>query len=139
MPTPKKVLDASQLQQIEAMAGVGLKVEQMAAILAMSKRTFERRMKDTKGASDALEKGRARASFTITKTAFEMAKSGQFQVMTIFWLKCREGWREAPQAIEHSGPNGTPISVETKRGDLRKLISDPEALAALEVLAERLK
>jgi len=126
------------MAQIEAMAGVGLKVEQMAAILGMSKATFDRRMRDTPGASEALEKGRARASFTISKTAFEMAKGGHHVAMTIFWLKCREGWRETPQAIEHSGPDGAPIPIEAKREDLRKLIADPEALSALETLAERL-
>jgi hypothetical protein len=138
MARKKMALDANQLQQIEGMAGVGLKVDQMAGILGISKRTFERRMQDTPGAIDALEKGRAKASFTITKTAFEMAKSGQHVAMTIFWLKCREGWKESPQAIEHSGPAGAPIAIETKRDDLRKLIADPEALSALETLAERL-
>jgi predicted DNA-binding protein (UPF0251 family) len=90
----KKNLNLDEIKQIETMSGLGLKVEQMAAILGMSKRTFERRIKDTDGASDALEKGRALAAIQVTKTAFEMAKSGRVPVMTMFWLKCRQNWRD---------------------------------------------
>lgn len=103
-------LDPGELKQIETMAGLGLNVSQMAAILGMSKKTFERRMKDTKGANDALEKGRSAAALNVTKTAYSLAVSGKTPAMTMFWLKCRERWREV-QAIEHSGPDGKPIET----------------------------
>lgn len=42
------------------------------------------------------------------------------------------------KAIEHSGPEGTPIQITTKRAGMVKLLSDPDALAALELLEKKL-
>ena len=124
MARRKLHLELTQIDQIKTMAGLGLKVEQMAAILGMSKKTFERRMKDTPGANDALEKGRATASFQVTKKAYEMAVDGKHPVMTIFWLKVRENWKET-QVLEHTGKDGEPLSFtqlayEASRRDGKK-------------------
>lgn len=109
----KKIpLTQDEIVRIEKMAGQGLNVSQMAAILGMSKKTFERRMHDTKGAADALEKGRAEAAEKITGTAYRMALSGKFPAMTMFWLKCRERWRDV-NVHEVSGQDGKPIEVKS--------------------------
>lgn len=113
----KILLTTAEIKQIETMSGLGLKVEQMAAVLGMAKKTFERRMNDTTDAKDALEKGRAIAAQQVTKTAYELAKSGKVPAMTMFWLKCRERWREV-QVMEHSGPDGKPIETVNKHSDL---------------------
>lgn len=93
-------LGPEEIKKIETMAGLGLKVEQIATILGMSKKTFERRMKDTPGSNDALLKGRSKASYQVISTAYKMATSGRHAAMTIFWLKVREGWKET-QVVEH--------------------------------------
>ncbi len=110
MPAKKIKLGPGQISQIEAMAGLGLKVEQMAAILGISKKTFERRMVEKKEVIDALERGRSIAANNVTKTAYEMAKSGKIPSMTMFWLKCRQNWREV-QSVELTGRDGKPLEV----------------------------
>lgn len=116
MARPKKTLTKQQIQSLSRMAGQGLTNEQMGAIFGMSKKTFERRMKDTPGGFDALEKGRAQAGDRVSQTAFDMAVSGQSPAMTMFWLKCRLRWREV-QAVEVSGPDGGPIETAAKLTD----------------------
>ena len=91
---PKKVLTPDEIKKLFSLAGLGLTVENMALIMDMSKKTLERRMIDQKGVRDAIEKGRAQASASVRSTAFKMATSGKCPAMTIFWLKCRERWRE---------------------------------------------
>jgi hypothetical protein len=100
--------DAQEIKRIETMSGLGLTVDQMAAVLGVSKKTFERRIEDTPAAKDALEKGRALAAFNVTETAYKLAISGKVPAMTMFWLKCRARWREV-NVVEHSGPDGGPI------------------------------
>lgn len=112
MARKKLELSQDQLVQIQRMAGLGLKVEQMAALLNMSKKTFERRMEDTPGASDALEKGRSAAAENVTQTAYKLAVGGKYPAMTMFWLKCRERWKETT-AHELSGPDGKPIEAKS--------------------------
>jgi DNA-binding XRE family transcriptional regulator len=110
MAKPRIEISPEDIAQIEKMAGLGLTVEQMAALLEMSKATFDRRMEDTPGAIEALEKGRATASHKVMETAYRMATSGRTPAMTMFWLKCRERWREV-SVHEHSGPGGRPIET----------------------------
>lgn len=109
----KITLSQEEIERIELMAGLGLTVAQMAAILGMSKKTFERRMNDTEAAADALEKGRATAAEKVTSVAYRMAASGKSPTMTIFWLKCRERWREV-NVHEVSGPDGKPIETKNQ-------------------------
>lgn len=93
------------------MAGQGLNLNQMAALLEISDATLDRLIKRDPRVKDAIEKGRAEASEAITYTAFRMAASGRHPAMTMFWLKCRERWKET-SVHELSGPDGKPI--ETK-------------------------
>lgn len=111
MARPKPELTEDQMRQLETMAGYGLTVDKMAAILGFSKKTLERIMADNPAVSDAIEKGRSTAESAITKTAYEMAKSGKVPAMTMFWLKCRARWREV-HSVELSGPDGGPLRLE---------------------------
>ncbi len=113
MEKPKKVVkkpkffksttgefDEKQIETVQFLAGIGLTVKKIAAYFQMSKSTFERRCSIQPGIYDALEKGRAQAGAKVMKTAFDMATSGKHPIMTMFWLKCREGWKES-MVIEH--------------------------------------
>ena len=42
----------------------------------------------------------------MAQTAYNMAKSGKFPTMTMFWLKTQAGWRETSR-MEHAGAIGT--------------------------------
>lgn len=133
MARKKLPLEEDKIKRIEVMAGLGLTVEQMAAILEMSKKTFERRMKDTEGAIDALEKGRALASLNVTQAAYKMATSGKQPAMTMFWLKCRERWREV-NVHELTGAEGKAIEVK----DVSQL-SDDQLNLKIQALLEKEK
>ena len=116
MRSDKIELSPAQTALIEKMAGQGLTTPQMAAILGISKKTFERRAEEDPAVADAIEKGRAVAGQKITAVAFKLASSGKYPPMTMFWLKCRERWREV-QVHEHSGPDGKPIETRANLTD----------------------
>jgi hypothetical protein len=44
---------------------------------------------------EELDRGQLEANAKVAQTAFQMASSGQHPVMTIYWLKCRAGWKES--------------------------------------------
>ena len=90
----KRVFSPEELVRLEEMAAWGVSVRRMAVRLGVGHATLERRMADTPEVKEAIEKGRAHASCVIGKTAFELAASGKCPAMTMFWLKCRERWRE---------------------------------------------
>ena len=116
---PDKIeIDAADIPKIEALAGYGLTVQQIASVLGMSKKTFERRMREIPGINDALEKGRAVALAKVGQTAYDMATSGQFPVMTIFWMKVRGGWRETRE-IELSTAPGKPLVLAAESPEER--------------------
>ena len=87
-------LSDDHIVQIEKMSSYGLPMKHMAAILGMSERTLEGRAKTDERVACALLKGRAVAADAVYQTAWSLATSGKCPTMTIFWLKCREGWKE---------------------------------------------
>src|SRR6266699_6373090 len=63
----------------------------------------------------------ARANAAVANKLYQMAIAGDPPAATMFWLKCRANWREV-QAIDHSGPGGTPIDTVSARESLRAKI-----------------
>src|SRR5688572_17396180 len=100
--------DEEDIRQVETMSGLGLNMDEIAAILGVSKDTVERRMNENGDLKAAIERGRAVAKNVITRTAYEMAKKGTVPAMTMFWLKCRANWTEK-NVHELTGPDGGPI------------------------------
>ena len=100
MPGKKKEFTPEQVDQIEVMVGYGLTYEQIAAIFRMSRRTLLYRIKENEDLAEAIDRGRARAALKVTKTAYEMAVSGECYQMTMFWLKCRQGWRQTDRVTK---------------------------------------
>lgn len=94
-PTQKRLLNPKEIDQVRKMAGMGMNISQMGAVLGVSKSTMERRQNDQPELAEAIEKGRAEASLAVRSSAFKMATSGKSPAMTIFWLKVRDQWREA--------------------------------------------
>jgi hypothetical protein len=43
------------------------------------------------------------------------------------------------KAIEHSGPDGSPIQIQPNRENLKRLIADPETFSALQMIEGKLK
>ena len=90
----RKELSEEDIKKLETMAGLGMTMQNMAAVLGISKRTLERRVSEEDQIFDALEKGRAKATHAVAAHAFELATNGKNVAMTMFWLKCRAGWSE---------------------------------------------
>lgn len=89
-----------EIAQVEAMAGFGLTATQMASVLGMCEKTFYNKKNTIPEFASALERGRALTSYNVRKTAYQMATSGDWPAMTIFWLKCRENWKPADNDID---------------------------------------
>lgn len=108
---PKIKLTDTQLEQIEKMAGYGLNMTQIAALLGMSKDTIERRANEDPAISAAIEKGRAEAIHKVAESAYKQAVSGACPAMTMFYLKCRAKWKET-QVMEHTGADGEALGPQ---------------------------
>lgn len=102
-------LTLAQIKLLKKLAGQGLTVSQMSAILDISKKTFERRANENSDVSDAISKGRAQSADAVTQTAYQMAVSGKCPTMTIFWLKTRQRWKETT-VNEHTGKDGKELN-----------------------------
>ena len=98
--TAKVEFTEKDMEQIETMAGLGMPLHHIAAVIGVGKATIERHAKTNPALTEALEKGRGKAAHEIYKTAYELAKSGKVPAMTMFWLKCQAGWKEGQGALD---------------------------------------
>jgi hypothetical protein len=89
-------------QQVEKKAGVGIRHEDIAAVLGMTAKTLRKHFRRE------LDRGAIEANTQVLETLFEMAKSGKNTAATIFWVKTRCGWREETpprEAVEEKAPS----------------------------------
>lgn len=93
----KIILQEDDIRQIELLAGLGMRHKDIAMVLGFTNRTLINKFNDHPEAREAYERGYARATAKVMKTAFDMATDGKNQAMTMFWLKCRAKWREVHQ------------------------------------------
>ncbi len=133
------------IEQIAAAIRGGCYVETASALCGVSKDTFYRWLKEALGEdasplhvklSDAVKKGLAEAEARDVAVIDSAAQSGQWQAAA--WRlerKFPEKWgRQARLQVEHSGPEGGPIEVKDSRESMKRILTDPDAFAALEVL-----
>jgi len=109
-----------EYDQIEALAGYGLSIGRIAPLFyikelktkknrIMSKKSFERYMKDNANISDAIERGKSNSQSQMAQMAFQVAMgirevehNGKIVVKNVppnpgmiqFWLKCQADWAE---------------------------------------------
>ncbi|ADG20382.1 conserved hypothetical protein [Paraburkholderia atlantica] len=67
-----------------------------------------------------LTEGLVKANTAVAQALFKKAKAGNVASI-IFWLKTRGGWKETPQSVELSGPDGGPVEQRTQIVDERKV------------------
>lgn len=97
-----------QRRQVEHLAAFGIPIEQMLCLVfdkngkPISENTLRKHFKTE------LATGQVKANAKIARTLFDKAVNGDTTAM-IFWLKTRARWKESPQAMELSGPNGQPM------------------------------
>ena len=97
----KKLIPATDMKllELQRMAKIGMTMDQIAAVHGMKKQTLYNRLKEDSQLMDAITRGRGTGIDQVTSKSFDMASSGLNTAMTIFWLRCRAGWKE-PQVFE---------------------------------------
>ena len=133
MPRPRFEPTAEHRKAVEIMAAYGMPEDQIASAIGprgISPKTLRKYFRRE------LLVGVTKANAKVAETAYQMAVSGKYPALTIFWLKCRARWRE----IEHAGLKVVAINQKTAEGshaDLDKSITDELARVAAAInLAE---
>lgn len=104
------------LKKVEEYAQVCDSEEEIALALGISYSTFQNRKRDYCEFCDAVKSGKAKANVFVGGKLMQKIKDGD-TTATIFYLKCRCGWKEA-RAVELTGKNGGAIETRTAVVDL---------------------
>lgn len=120
---PSHVPTADIRGQVEAMAGLGIPVKMMAAILKVGEATIHKHY------ADELDLGEAKATVKVATTLFNRATKGGDLGAAIFWLKVRAGWRDR-SAVDVGGKVEVGVSGEVK------VAHDAASAGALAAIAE---
>jgi len=86
--------DKDDLAKVKRLAGLGLSQKKIAHVFGIHFRTFEERMKKDERIRMAYDQGVAEATVEVANKAYEMATDGKNPAMTMFWLKCKDNWKE---------------------------------------------
>lgn len=98
MPNKSKQLTDKELAEVEVLAGLGMRFEDIALSKGMCLDTLK------KYADEQLQRGKAKAKAQVMQSAFKMATNGKTPAMTMFWLKTQCGWREVQQTESLAKP-----------------------------------
>lgn len=93
MPRPKFEPAAQDRKTVETMAAFGIPEDEIARAIGgrgIDPKTLRKYF------SQELAVGTTIANTAVAKTLYRMATSGKQPAATMFWLKCRAGWRERP-------------------------------------------
>src|SRR5260370_41952876 len=124
MARPRFIPTAEQRRNVEALAAYGIPEEELARTIgehgidAKTLRKYFRR---------ELDVAATKANSAVAQTLYQLATSGKCPAATMFWLKCRSGWKETT-VLQHSGPQGGPIQISND--ELDKRITDELARIA---------
>jgi len=142
-------LTARLIKTMARAIGDGAYVETAAALSGISKDTLYRWLRMAEGEhstplhrelSDAVKKGMARAEQRDLAVIDKAAQQGIWQAAA--WRlerKHPDRWgRQSKVQLEHSGPDGGPIELDSRVENLKMLLADPDALTALETIEVKL-
>ena len=94
MPRPTLNPTNEERRLVKSLAAYGVPQEHIARRIGIrSVKTLRKHFREE------LDHGSLDANSTIAKTLFQMAKSGQHPIATMFWLKFRAGWRDQPSFV----------------------------------------
>jgi len=110
MARPRFQITAENRKAARALAGYGLKHEQIARVIGMrSTKTLRKYFRSE------LAGGSAEASAQVAQTLFTMATSGSHPAATMFWLKTQAQWRE--NAVQEQRPLVAPTLIISQEAD----------------------
>jgi predicted DNA-binding protein (UPF0251 family) len=118
-PRFEKEIGEEELKQIRILSEHGARQETIAALLGISRATYQRMLKKHDKVREASEYGKARGEAKIIKNAFEMAQGKEHPWFTKFWLQVNAGW-QTEQRIEITGKGGGPIQIQEMSPDERR-------------------
>lgn len=126
---PAFEFDAKVLATIEQLAGYGLTLTQIGAVIGCCRKTIGQ----NEAAKEAAETGRAKAEGLIGKSLFERAKGGD--VNAIRWWETTRAGRSEKATIAHQGggEGAPPIKVEVRTDAL----SEDKRASAVAALLDR--
>lgn len=137
-PGPEIVFTDEQIAEIERMSAIRLVIKDMAAILGVSKSTFERRLNDDPRVSEAVNKGRAKAMARAHAWAYREAFENNNTTMAIFWLKTQARWRDVSLTQEENEglkpivnfilKGGSEVDDETIRNKIAAAYDKPQVV-----------
>lgn len=96
MPKRLPELTDETLRQAEELAGYGLRLDQIAAVLGFSERTMHRKREENEALEAAIRRGKAKASASVGKALFAKAKDGDVPAIR-WWEMTRDGRSERTQ------------------------------------------
>ena len=101
-PTPE------QRAQVESLAAYGTPQETIASVLKIDPKTLRKHFRDE------LDNAAPKANAAVAQSLYKKATGDGPQAVTaaIFWAKCRMGWKEPAQDIDHSGEVKHAVTVE---------------------------
>ena len=91
MPCPKLNPTDEQRRKAKILSACGTPHEKIAEVMGIrSPKTLRKHFREE------LDLGALEANAKVASTLYQMATSGQHPTATMFWLKCRAGWKERP-------------------------------------------
>ena len=107
MPRPSFRVKEEDRKLVQSLAALGIRQDQIAETVGVrSPKTLRKHFRRE------LNAGLAEATLMVSRVAYDMATSGRYPQMTMFWDKCQqltseepkeEKKEERPQARSHSG------------------------------------
>ena len=112
MGRPRKELTEDNYRQIETLAGYGLSLPQIAAVMGLSEQEFRTRRHETK-VNSALQSGIAKAQGIVGKALFLRAQDGD--IAAIRWWEMTRAKRRATQPENELGSTEQRLVIEVRR------------------------
>jgi hypothetical protein len=124
MARPSFVPSVEQRRSVKAMAGLGLRHQDIALVLEISEKTLRKHFRSE------LTRGAIEANAKVLQTLYGMATSGENTAATIFYAKTRCGLRERGPQADSDWTSPPQIIIRTDRDQQKS--SDGETTATLE-------